>query len=436
MGRKPRVIIKKKKPLIHQYDFVYSPYANTLLLGGYGSGKTEAGIQRALNRKLMPDRSNLWFGIYQPTYKLISTVAWPRMIKELNVLKKMGIRYKTYKQDGIIELNGGKYGAFIFRSMDKPESIIGYEHADAWVDEWDVLKKELALSIWDSITERNRSNLPEDAPNSLGCTTTPEGFRAAYELFERDKPDNTYHIIRARTYDNPYLNKNYIKKLLSIYTPEQQKAYLEGRFVNLATGTVYKYFNRKTHHSNESPIVFDSYHETLYVGADFNIGGCVNIVCVERAGTYHAVDEIVSHDTADMVENLLYKYGNHDIIIYPDASGQNRKTNATRSDIQILKEHFKVVVDNSNPLVKDRVTSVNSGFSHDRLFVNTFRCPRLTEALEQQAYDPKTEAPEKFAEHPSIDDYGDSLGYVCAKIMPVHRPTSSATHASQAPIVY
>jgi hypothetical protein len=430
MSKKP-LIINRKNPLPHQYDFVYSNYDNVCLLGGYGSGKTEAGIMRAFNRKLMPDRREGWFGIYQPSYKLISTIAWIRIIKELNNLRKTGLTYKTYKQDMIIELNGGKYGSFIFRSMDKPESIIGYETVDAWVDEWDTLKKDLALDMWDAITERNRAVLPDDKNNTIGNTTTPEGFRAAYELFEKNTPDESYGIIRARTYDNPYINKNYIKKLLAIYTPQQQNAYLNGEFENITSGTVYKYFDKKTCNSIEEVISIPEFKETLYIGADFNIGGCVNAVAVERAGVYHIVDEIVSYDTYAMVDNILERYPDHPVVIYPDASGQNRKTNATRSDIQILKEHFQVVVDSSNPLVKDRVTSVNSAFYNGYVKVNIDKCPRHTESLEQHAYDPKTEAPEKFSDHPSIDDYTDNVGYLIVKLFPVHRPVSNIHRLSQ-----
>ena len=55
-------------------------------------------------------------------------------------------------------------------------------------------------------------------------------------------------------------------------------AYVNGKFVNLTSGTVYKYFNRKEHHSDEQ--VQDN--ETIIIGQDFNIGACVSIVYVWR----------------------------------------------------------------------------------------------------------------------------------------------------------
>ena len=199
------------------------------------------------------------------------------------------------------------------------------------------------------------------------------------------------------------------------------KAYLEGEFVNLTSGTVYSYFSRDTHASTETI----KEGETLHIGADFNVGGCINIVCVERADkngviTTHAVDEVISYDTYAMAQTLKDKYKGHKIIIYPDASGQNRKTSASETDAQILRGAGHLVfVNHSNPSIKDRVNCVNNLFDKRRLLVNVSKCPNLTKALEQQAWDNKTQLPEKSDAHPANDDYNDALGYLIAYKYPI-----------------
>jgi len=45
--------------------------------------------------------------------------------------------------------------------MDRPERIIGYEHADAVADELDTLTQEKAADVWRKIKARNREKKPD-----------------------------------------------------------------------------------------------------------------------------------------------------------------------------------------------------------------------------------------------------------------------------------
>lgn len=157
----------------------------------------------------------------------------------------------------------------------------------------------------------------------------------------------------------------------------------------------------------------------MLIGQDFNIDGCVSIVCIERGDNVIAVDEIISYDTKAVIENIKSKYPKHYIEIYPDASGDNRKTNASETDIAMLRQcGFMVYSNSANPSIKDRVNTVNNLFDKKKLLVNINKCPRLTEALEQQAYDERGE-PEKSHTHPASDDFNDALGYMCAYRFPI-----------------
>ncbi|HCD1335685.1 TPA: terminase, partial [Klebsiella variicola subsp. variicola] len=70
-----------------------------------------------------------------------------------------------------------------------------------------------------------------------------------------------------------------------------------------------------------------------------------------------------------------------EIYIYPDASGDSRKSsNASATDIAQLKQAgFNVVVNASNPPVKDRINAMNAMFCNGngerRYKVNVKRCP-------------------------------------------------------------
>ena len=252
--------------------------------------------------------------------------------------------------------------------------------------------------------------------NGIDVAGTPEGFKWFYKRFVKRFREKTDVLIRASTYSNmDNLSEDFIDTLRNEYTPELFDAYVNGEFVNLTSGTVYKYFDRKKHHTDRE--VEDN--DILHIGQDFNIGGCVSTIHIIDGGTPKRVAEASSYDTRGIIVTLKTRYPNHKIIIYPDASGNSSKTNASETDIGLLKKAgFMVIVPKKNGYVKDRVNSINTLFSQDRYFINTHTCPEGTNALEQQAYD-KNGDPEKFNGGGTLDDYNDSAGYLIVRKFPI-----------------
>ena len=184
---------------------------------------------------------------------------------------------------------------------------------------------------------------------------------------------------------------------------------------------MYHFFNRAKHHTAREIQNTDT---VLHVGLDFNIGGCCAVAFVIDGNDPVAVDEFTSHDTQDFCHNLT-RYKGKKVIIYPDASGKAAKTNSSQSDIAIIKAAgYQVCANAANPAVRDRINAYNGLISHDRLKVNTDKCPNLTNALETQGYDDKGE-PEKWKDHPAIDDWVDSSGYFIAYKFPIVKKTAS-----------
>ena len=135
------------------------------------------------------------------------------------------------------------------------------------------------------------------------------------------------------------------------------------------------------------------------------------MVCGVRDNEVHVVDGFSVYDTDDIVSELM-KYKDKTLTLYPDASGSKRSTNASKSDIQILKDGgFRINAPKTNGAVRDRVNACNRMFAMDRLLVND-RVEKLMHSLQTQAYKPNGE-PEKWTEHKggAVDDWNDALGY-------------------------
>lgn len=390
-----------------QRQFVLSAHQYPAIVGGLGSGKTKAGTIRLILLIVSDRGANGAY--YLPTYDLINLRAIPGVMEDLDSL---GLVYKLNKSNYTIEIIG--YGSIIFRSYDRPERIIAYEVAHSICDELDTLPKEKASHVWRKITERNRQK--RNRLNTIGLVTTPDqgvnGF--VYDKwFKKAQPG--YVIYKASTYSNPYLPSEYAQSILDNYDPILADLYLRGEFVSLTQDKVYHFFSRNTHHV-ERVITDDD--KVLHVGLDFNIGGCCAVTFVIDNNDPIAVDEFTSYDTRDFINNLA-RYKGKSVIVYPDASGKARKTNASESDIEIIRgEGHQVQVAASNPAVRDRINACNGLFAHGRLKINTDKCQELTNALESQGYDKKGD-PEKWDNHPAIDDWVDGLGYMIAFKYPV-----------------
>ncbi len=395
-----------------QREFVFSTATNPAIIGGLGSGKTRAGTIRAI-LKLLEGRG-LNVGYYMPTYDLLRLRAMVGLEEDLTAL---GLKFTTNLSEYTIKVDG--YGSIICRSYDRPERIVAYQTAHSVVDEIDTLPKEKAAFVWRKITERNRQLAP--TPNSMACVTTPDGGYAGF-VYDRwvSRADDSTHLIKAPTASNPYLPLDYIDNILRNYDPQLAAMYLEGEFVSLTANKVYHYFSRETHSSSRTM----SNSDTIHIGLDFNVGGCCAVAFVIDNGNPIAIDEFVSQNTEDVINNIRSRYGIDRVTVYPDASGKSERTNASASDIAMMQNAgIRVDVGSSNPFIRDRINSVNSLLSHGRLAVNIDKCKNFVSAMETQGYDDKG-SPEKFNNHPAIDDWVDAAGYCLHRMFPIHKPVT------------
>jgi hypothetical protein len=366
--------------------------------------------------------SSAVIGIYEPDYSLVRQIAIPRVMFWLD---EFGIKYTLNKQEQAIYTSSSGVGDFQFRSLDNVETIVGYETYRSHIDELDTLPMDKAEAAFFKIMGRNRQ-APSDIPqeyrvyseksqrwecrNMIRSYSTPEGFKFCHKMWDSSSENAIrnpeFKLYKGRTEDNPVLTDDWINSLKASYPAALLKAYMEGEFVNLESGSVYYTFNRDKMFSPRRVIG----NETLHIGCDFNVGKTCGIVFVDDANTTTIVAEVVNkYDTPDLIDEIKRRWPGNRIIMYPDASGVKRTTtNASSSDIALLKNAgFEVRAKGSNPYVKDRIACVNKLFADGRLFVNTIECPEVTKCLEQQAYD-KNGNPDKKSgyDHPL-----DGLGY-------------------------
>jgi len=388
-------------------------------------------------------------GCYAPTHDLLDLNLVPRVEAELDSL---GILYKMNNSKHVMNVEGNR--KIYFRSMDNPKRIVAYEVYSSHVDEADLMiNVKKATESWDRIIARNRQKWmrltkrgkwkkDKRSFNMVSAYSTPEGYKFTHKRWKKE-PGEGYKYVQAPTSSNWNLDKSFIKNLKDTYTPEQCKAYLLGVWTNIFTGSVYSYFDRREHSTNR---VLQP-REPILVGSDFNYGGSccsiyVPITRFERMSDtdraklnkyrmYEAqttpiglkmVDELTVQDTEQMVSVLQSNYSNRQITIFPDASGSHGNSNASISDISMLKQAaFQIKAHRSNPRIENRINSVQRLLYNNLFEINVEQCPKSAESMEEHAYSEITGLPEKFTGPATIDDRNDAMGYPPAFLFPIKK---------------
>lgn len=399
-----QAIARVKTDLLpHQARFLDDTQHRKLaLVCGFGAGKTHGLVAKAVHMAAL----NIGYvsALFEPVAPMLRDIL-QRTMDDLLEAWEIPFDFRVSPlPEYTLHFAEGSH-TILLRTMETWNRIRGQNLCAIGFDEADTANKRVA----EQATRMALARLRAGNVQQFYAATTPEGYGWAFDTFDRNAGDDTA-LIRARTMDNPFLPDGFVDSLMANYPPQLIKSYLEGQWVNLNTGQVYDRFDRSKH---VVATVADFNNEPLRVGVDFNVGNMSAVIGVRSGNRLTIVDEISgAHDTDALAQEIKRRYPDHRIYVYPDASGGNRSTNASRTDIQILESYgFSNQSGRSNPAVRDRVSAVQAllenGKGEIRLTVAQC-CTRLIECLELQSWTEKGE-PDKEAGH---DHMVDALGYV------------------------
>lgn len=389
--------------LPHQARFLEDvEHRKLALVCGFGAGKTHGLVAKAVHMAAL----NIGYvsALFEPVAPMLRDILQRTMddlLEEWEI--PFDFRVSPLPEYQLHFAEGSH--TILLRTMETWNRIRGQNLCAIGFDEADTANKRVA----EQATRMALARLRAGNVQQFYAATTPEGYGWAFDTFDRNAGEDTA-LIRARTMDNPFLPDGFVDSLMANYPPQLIKSYLEGQWVNLNTGQVYDRFDRAKH---VVATLADFTHEPLRIGVDFNVGNMSAVVTVRSGDRLTVVDEISgAHDTDALAQEIKRRYPGHRVYVYPDASGGNRSTNASRTDIQILESYgFSNQSGRSNPAVRDRVAAVQAllenGKGQVRLTVGQ-GCPKLIECLELQSWTEKGE-PDKEAGH---DHMVDALGYV------------------------
>ena len=345
-----------------------------------------------------------------PTFAMCRQILW-------DDIKEKFIRCRWAKKINesnltITLVNGSQ---IYLRSADNPDNLRGVSMDYLVMDECAMISQKM----W---TEVCRPAL-SDRQGSGMFITTPQGKSSwVYDLWQGAHTQENWSAFQYSTLDGGNVPEEEIEAARNELDERSFKQEYEASFETFA-GTIYYNFDTKTNvqHADKE---FKK-NEILHVAMDFNVSPLVAAIARVKGNEITVIDEIQMHgsNTFEMAQELVNRYPDNRIWVYPDASGQARKTSSNTSDHHILRNSgFTLKVKNINPPVKDRIAAVNASLkSVDGTVKLTIdpKCKHLLKCISSQTYKLGTQVPDKSS---GTDHFNDALGYLVHWINPIGRP--------------
>ena len=344
-----------------------------------------------------------------PTFAMCRQILW-------DDLKEKFIRCKWAKKINesnltITLVNGSQ---IYLRSADNPDNLRGVSMDYLVMDECAMIGQKM----W---TEVCRPAL-SDKQGAAMFITTPQGKNSwVYDLWQGAHTQENYSAFQYTTLDGGQVLPEEIEAARNELDERSFRQEYEASFETFA-GSIYYNFSTK---DNIKAVDTDfKKNEILHVAMDFNVSPLVAAIARVNGNEITVIDEIQMHgsNTFEMAAELLNRYPDNRIWVYPDASGQARKTSSNTSDHHILRNSgFTLKVKNINPPVKDRIASVNASLKAQDGSVKLViapNCKHLIKCISSQTYKEGTQVPDKSS---GTDHFNDALGYLVHWINPIGR---------------
>lgn len=344
-----------------------------------------------------------------PTYKMCRQILWDD-IKE----KFIRARWAKKINESNLEITLVNNSRIYLRSGDNPDNLRGVSMDYLVMDEAAMIDQKM----W---TEVCRPAL-SDRQGGAMFITTPQGKGSwIYDLWQGAHGQENYSAFQYSTIQGGNVPPEEIESARNELDEKSFRQEYEASFESYA-GSIYYNWDSSIHIKKQD-VEFKK-NEILHVGMDFNVSPIVAIITRINGNEISVIDEIAMEgsNTFEMAEELLNRYPNNRMWIYPDASGQARKTSSNTSDHHILRNAgFVLKVKSINPPVKDRIASVNASLmSTDgsvKIHVDP-KCRHLIKCISGQTYKEGTRIPDKSG---NLDHAMDAFGYLVNWINPIRR---------------
>lgn len=387
-----------------------------VLLGGYGSGKSNLGCKRIIALAL--ENAPVPVATVSPTFSMARRTVIPQISEFLQAKQNQyGSAFDWKYNSGVHEFKirfEGRQALIQVLSGENPKLLKGANLGAVFMDEPFIQDQEVFIQM------NARIRHPDATKKEFLLCGTPEMSDWGYDLCSGNlKGFSDVCVVRASTRGNKALGPEFVARLEGMYSEKAAKVYLDGHFLNLSEGMVYYAFDPEDH------VVELTMPKgaQLGCGMDFNVNPMAMSVFWTYDGHIHFIDEfeLPNADTEYACQVLHEKYGRMGLKdVYPDASGRLRSTKAPggRSDFHFIREAgFTVNSRDANPARKDRYNAVNGKFKSKSGKISLTISPKCKSIIKYLS----TYSHELLNKQEHLSHLLDSMTYPISYLFPVDR---------------
>lgn len=310
-----------------QWEVFNDPSRFRVLVAGRRFGKTHLSIVE-LCRAAWASGRQAWY--VAPTYKQARRIAW-RPLKEMT---RPYWAAKPNETDLRIELITG--GTICLRGADNYDSLRGEGLDFLMLDEY----ASMANQAW---TEVLRPALADRQGRAL-FIGTPRGYNHFYDLYREVQDRPNWATFQFTTEQGGNVAKAELESATHELDERTYRQEFQASFENLTGGLAYYAFDPG---ANVRTVEYD-HQLPLFWSLDFNINPMCSIIGQRRGDWVFVLDELVlpdSHTGAACEEFLArterFVARSHlpvRLDVFGDATGDSRRSSASRTDWQIVRE--------------------------------------------------------------------------------------------------
>ena len=306
--------------------------------------------------------------------------------------------------------------------------------AVAWISSFSMSTPPWTPRAW---TEVLRPALADKQGKAL-FIGTPRGHNHFYDLYEAAQTQPDWAAFQFTTEQGGNVPLEELESASQELDERTYRQEFQASFENLGVGLAYYAFERANH------VRKISFHhqDSLFWALDFNMNPLCSVIGQDIDGQVRILDELIlpNSNTPAACEEFLARSQKYftgtplSVDVYGDATGEQHRTSASRTDWQIVKDffgryperfHVQFRVPTSNPPVKDRINCVNAMLRNSagtrRLYVNGC-CKHLIKDFEQVSWkaDPHgNPLSELDKSDPMRTHVSDAVGYMVAREFPM-----------------
>ena len=276
------------------------------VVAGRRFGKTFLSTGKLLEQAIKSPNRNVWY--VAPTYGAAKEIAWDMLIASI----PPEYIAKTNETSLTLRLINGSVIAL--KGAEKPNNLRGRALDFVVLDEFADMRPE----AWYEVLRPSLS----DRQGGALFIGTPKGRNHFYDLWAKAKDGaKDWQSFQYTTLQGGNVPPEEVEAARADLDERTFQQEYEAAFVTYQ-GLIYYGFNREV-----SVLDMKDDSGTLHIGMDFNLDPMSAVICLRKGGKLYAIDEIVMYgsNTDEMVAEIKDRYGNRNIIIYPDPASRQRK---------------------------------------------------------------------------------------------------------------